>query len=618
MSLFEIGADWPPKDSVDRLNNYNRYKLLYAGDLATWEAVQRQGAQVSYPRKPGEDGEIDYTKLRQQRAQETPARKKYKVMNLMKFIVEKFQELIFNRPIRLNKVKANEQAAYAIRRNIRDTKLNEAGSNALHDRMVLGDAVLKIRVSDNVVYAGRGKQVYVDNVPPQYYFPEFVGGSMSEVSTAHIAIPKKIKTTTAMGEKELTYLCVETHYAGKIVYRLFQVEKNKITREIPHRRETEYSKKLFQDWMNGSKVDADGKDIPEPPPEYETPSEYWTAWPEVAIMPNEANSMILMIDTKADRSLIFHLGGSATSPWGESVFAGDLTPLDEINRKLGGLAHIHDVLSRPRLLYPESRIRASEVINGKIELDIDDIITYAQDDEADKIKYLELQGNGPEMIARYIDSMVDTVMMLKSAPRSLLKPGEGGGESGIAIDKKTFSTALKTNSLIGKFNRLFSEMLWYAQILEVNWKLTVEISAHNTDGEPSEAGTYNQALHIRQNIADYEPEWPVITITPYGLVPSVDVTNTRMKLDAGLITREDAYLEANPDEDPEQIRDVLDTIDEEMAARQAATPEGQTRNDFLGNLAGQRDQRNMPNGMTPGGGSVLAKVIEQNQNTGVA
>ena len=56
MSLFEIGADWPPKDSVDRLNNYNRYKLLYAGDLATWEAVQRQGAQVSYPRKPGEDG----------------------------------------------------------------------------------------------------------------------------------------------------------------------------------------------------------------------------------------------------------------------------------------------------------------------------------------------------------------------------------------------------------------------------------------------------------------------------------------------------------------------------------------------------------------------------------
>ncbi len=545
------GNKFPPKDQRDRLSRYRLMDSLYRGDRAAWKSLssnlqaQYNNFDVKTSTAPDLDEEHRISDL--QVTSETKY-KHYKLINLFQFIVNKMQQLIFNKPIRIKALTKNEDANHAVTRLIRDTKLREIGVKAIKFLQVDGDAVFKLRVGSRPEYKDDPSRVIIDSVPPEFYFPEFEPGSDFAVSAANIAF---IKTLHKSEDDDKKYLMVERHEPGEITYFAYELQGEEIGAEI------EIDNELWKELWG---------DIKQTQP------------------------------TGVDRILVWHVPWNPfKAGWGVSEYNSVLDLLDDMNKKLGGLSHMHDIAASPRLKVPESSVVTGK--DGMLTMKLGDVIPMIPGYGDKDFGWIEINGAGLTITMDFLSEIQEQICMVTSAPRSIFSPkSEGGTESGVAIEKKAVSTALQAGYVIGLLTSVFEEILFYAQRLEVKNGLIVELPPVKIvdEQEPIPEGegleveidkqkpnaTESNAVELTGK-ANYIPERVPIEIQ-FGLSEDETevVDNAIKKLLRGLTTREEAIKEVNPMLDPLFIQEFIEKID----ADQAKQPLERITSDFADNL----------------------------------
>ena len=231
MTTIQIstGRKWPPPDTETqtRLNRYALMDSLYSGDRARWRML-RTTLDAQYSRlnfkKTGAPKLDDEARASDLVSSLQSVRKHYLMWNLIRFITEKLQQLIFNKPVRLKSLTENRDANHATNRLIRDTKIREIGQKIIKSLLVNGDSVIKLRTGMRPQYKDSEEQVLIDVVPAEFYYPEFEPGSDYDVTAVNIAFIK----TLMIAENEENFLLVEHHEPGEISYQVWKMDGDTI------------------------------------------------------------------------------------------------------------------------------------------------------------------------------------------------------------------------------------------------------------------------------------------------------------------------------------------------------------------------------------------------------
>lgn len=548
--IFRIGETYPPKGDVERLTRYRLMDGLYLGDRATWRGLRDylQGGSdkvnISYA-SDVEYGRHFDDKFRQDDLHIKEAKETYIVYNLVRLITDLFSQLGFTRPMRQREIPDNEEAAYAIRRLISDNKLKNFFKQVFKISFVTGDCYAKLRIGSKPEYRNARSEVMFDCIPPEYVFPEFQPGTNWRMEACNIAQKRTIGNNT--------YLLNERHVPGQIQYQIYWIDGGVIRKEI----------------------DFGQQDL-------------WNAlWPGIE-SPTQ--------DTLVDRLLVWAVSWDKyKNGFGESEFYDDLDLFEEVNRKLSGLSHMHEVCTSPILRIPESLMSGQQAKGGYYEMPIKDIIPISPGVPGTDIGWVEITGSGPNLTLEYIHAIIDYIFAITQAPRSFIKTTKEGvqtSESGVAIEKKAASTTLQGLEAISTIREVAEEMLYYAQLLEINHQLEIEmipepkISVHNAlqdngsiEGidttEEKQAGVDLKAAAYSAASPELEFQW--------GLIPDIQqrVQDAIAKIQAGLITRQDAILEANPDIDPAEVQGYLDAVDQDIAQTPVGQATGALRESLL-------------------------------------
>lgn len=552
---FATAMPFPPTESVNRLDTYRFMENLYKGDAALWKKI---ASQSTNPIKVEYDsaGNAKLGKFVQDMSAAFDSldthKQRYLSFNPMRLIVSKMEQLIFNKAVQIANIPDEPETEYAIRRIIRDNRLNNTGKKLVRSLWLNGDLFLRIRVGSHASYRNKEPMVFLDAINPAHCFPVYDSNEMSKCSIIYPLQKEKEK-----------YLLIETHVPGETQYTGYRQKGEEIGEEI------------------------------------EFGSNQWKElWPETRDQ---------VIDTQIDRLAVWHLSdGQIEGNFGIPKFVPAIPMMADMSKKLGGLSHVHDVAASPKLKIPESMTKRK---GNDLEVLARDVIPMMPDIGDMDIGWIEIVGSSMTITEGYIDKLLDYVCFLCSAPRSLLFNNfDGGVESGIAIEKKALSAFLESQSVINDLRDIFSESLYYAQEIENKMKLVVENEVNEiseTDGKEYSSIEYKQA--------DYKVVAPDIRIQ-FSTGNEPNVNNIVTKLNNGLMTRNDAYQEANPDVPPSDTDKKLREIDKE----QNNLPANRATNAFLNNFTQE------PNGGNPrsqdgenfDAENELTRAIQEAQNVG--
>ena len=557
-SQFKSGMKFPPQDSTKRLDQYNKIKALYKNDRSLWIQISDHtdsGVRLRHDAAGDPQTGKYLSDLSSALDKKDTGRKRFISFNPMKLITSKMAQLIFNKPVRIANIKGEPETEYAIRRIIRDNKLNKTGNKAVTDLWLWGDFFGRLRVGSHSSYKDKEPMVFVDRINPRYCFPVYDSDEMSSCAIIH---PGKAEGT------EKKPVLIENHTPGSIEYSGFYMDSETLSEEIP------FGEQIWQ-----------------------------SLWPNI---PQQ------VIDTQVDRLLVWHVAqGQLEGNFGETRFDPVLELIADIGKKIGGLSHVHDVAASPKLRIPESMISRPDG-SADMEVFVRDVIPIFPDTESGAIGWTEIVGSSMTITSDYINGLLDKICFLISVPRSLLFNTEGSVESGVAIINKSLSAFLESQSMIGDIKNIFSEMLYYVQLIENKIGLVVETKIEDQDE------TGNEIEEVIYKKANYTASIPVIDIQ-FSVGNEPNVQNTIAKLNAGLISKADAYTEANPDAEPADVAEKIEEIEEE----QSQLPTNKARNAMLNNFTQEANGGNTRslNGEQFDQTNALTAAIATAQDTGV-
>lgn len=399
---FGEGKYYPPVEQRDRIDRYRRNKKVFKGE--NFEVFKELS------------GKEQYTDLL------------YMSVNMAGIICKKSADFLFGEAVQVKSAKGSgSKEQEALDRFVEDNGLSIQTYESALSNAYRGDSFFKVRYGQE--YGGElpvevdAPRVIIESLDAEYVFPESAIFNKNKIVAYHVAVPVMVE----INDRDAWQLFVESHYAGRIEYRVFNMTAI----------ETEYKGAYYE--VLGWKVDSE-------------------------VM--EGRSVVA---TGVAVPLIVHIPNFATDDTWEGI--DDLTEhmaiFDEINNRLTQIADILDKHSNPAMAVP----------SGILGEDVDGNPTFfvARD------KVFEVMGKD-DVIPQYItwdgqlaqaftelDKLIDILLTTAEIPAVALGKADGGGTSGtsgLAIKWRMNNLLAKINRKRQYYNRGLKQMFVIAQLLE--------------------------------------------------------------------------------------------------------------------------------------------------------
>lgn len=396
-NMFAVGELFPPQQHYNRVRAYKDNRKIFEG----------HHCEVFKKNFLGTD-----------RAKELL----YISVNLAGIICKKSADFLFGEELKVLAGKGEhtpEQEAF--NRFMEENHLNiMLYENALTNAYT-GDTFIKVRYGQE--YAGElppeidSPRVIIENINPEFVFPETVAWDKNKIKCFHVAIPLYDE------DAKQWFLVVESHFAGKIRYAKYVV--------------------------NPLYFNKDNE-------------------PERFSIDGVEDGSIYEVATGVPMPLVVHVPNLSTAnSWHGLDDLTELHPLlDEINNRLSQIADILDKHSNPAMAVPSGLLSADEDGNAQFRVAVDKVFEVMGKDDVIP-QYITWNGQLNEAFQE-LDRLVDMVLMVAEIPAVALGKGDSGtsGSSGLAIKWRMNSILAKINRKKQYYSKALKQMFYVAQQLE--------------------------------------------------------------------------------------------------------------------------------------------------------
>jgi hypothetical protein len=462
--LFEVGELYPSPLHEERIKRYKRNKKLFKGEHL--------------------DVFSKYAPILGERYRKTL----YIAVNLASLVCKKSADFLFGEPTHYSAGKEdNSPEQKALDRIVEQNDLNILNYESALSNAFRGDSFYKIRYGQE--YGGLlpkeidEYRVIIESQNPEYVFPEVVQGDANKVICYHVAYPIQVSADN----DEDWLLKVESHYAGRIEYRTFQ--------------------------MRPLIVNADGE------------VEQWTITDELL---TERKTVM----TGVPFPLIVHVPNYATDDSWEGI--DDLTELypimSEINNRISLIADILDKHSDPALAVPVGTLQEDENGIPQFRVGVDKVFEVMDKNEIIP-QYITWNGQ-LESAFRELEQLIDLFLTIAEIPAVALGRGDSGtsGSSGLSIKWRMNSLLAKINRKRQYYDKALKRVLLIAQLLE-----------HQVKGKELDYEVTMPKIHFKDGLPDDEMEQATIMQLRTGGQPTISQKTAIMMLDG--LTEEQAEKE---------------------------------------------------------------------------
>jgi SPP1 family phage portal protein len=381
----------------------------------------------------------------------------YVSVNLAGIICKKSADFLFGEELKVLAGKgeySKEQEAF--NRLMEENHLNIMLYENAISNAYAGDSFIKVRYGQE--YGGElppeldEPKVIIENINPEYVFPETVSWDKNRIKCYHIAIPLYDE------EEDKWSLTVESHYAGKIVYSRYNI----------------------------APINFNMDNEPD-------------RWAIQGI--DESASYEVM--TGVNMPLVVHIPNLSIADTWEGL--DDLTEilplLDEINNRITQIADILDKHSNPAMAVPSGLLSADEDGNAQFRVAVDKVFEVMGKDDIVP-SYITWNGQLNEAFSE-LDRLVDMVLMVAEIPAVALGKGDSGtsGSSGLAIKWRMNSILAKINRKKQYYSKGIKQVFYIAQKLEealgiADYDITVPV-LHFQDGLPKDEMEQANIMSVR-------------------------------------------------------------------------------------------------------------------------
>lgn len=199
---MDMKNTWPPADSLERLEGYERYRNLFKGKHG--EVFERVDKWL--------DKEMDKTII-------------YIVVNFAGLISKICADLLFGEPLQFHSSQPSVQKA--VDRIVRSNRLHVCNYEMALSSSWRGDAVLKVRFGKRNGWA-KDPEVIIETVPADNFFPDISPDNVQEMRGATIGWIREDPKT------EKRYLRKEIHRPGEILNELWLLGKgDELDKRVP-------------------------------------------------------------------------------------------------------------------------------------------------------------------------------------------------------------------------------------------------------------------------------------------------------------------------------------------------------------------------------------------------
>lgn len=381
----------------------------------------------------------------------------YISVNLAGIICKKSADFLFGEEVKVLAGKGEhtkEQAAF--NRFIEENHLNillyeNALSNAYN-----GDSFIKVRYGQefggDIPEELDKHRIVIENVDPEFVFPEAVVWDKSKIKAYHIAIPIYHE------EEKRWFLNVESHYAGKILYGQYTIEP--------------------------IHFNIDNK-------------------PERFKIVGVVEKSFYQVLTGVNMPLVVHIPNLSTAgSWKGLDDLTELHPLlDEINNRLSQIADILDKHSNPAMAVPSGLLGVNEDGQAEFRVAVDKVFEVMGKDDVIP-QYITWNGQLNEAFQE-LDRLIDLVLTVSEIPAVALGKGDSGtsGSSGLAIKWRMNSILAKINRKKQYYNKGLKTVFYLAQKLEevlgiADYDITIPV-LHFQDGLPKDEMEMASIMNMR-------------------------------------------------------------------------------------------------------------------------
>jgi hypothetical protein len=399
---FNSGDYYPPVEDRDRIDRYRRNKKLFKGQ--NFEVFKN----------------FDGSKKKQDLL--------YVSVNLAGIICKKSADFLFGESVQVKAGSGDsspEQDAFNRFTEQNDMSIlnyESALSNAYR-----GDSFIKVRYGQE--YGGElSKQldparVIIEPIDPMHVFPETSLYNKNKIVAYHVAVPVLVD----VDEQEVWQLFIESHYAGRIEYRVFNLEAL----------ETNYLGSYYEviNWKIGEEI-LEGREV---------------------------------VQTGVPMPLVVHIPNFATDDSWEGI--DDITEhvaiLDEINNRLTQIADILDKHSDPAIAIPSGILGEDGEGNPTFQVSQDKVFEVMGKDDVIP-QYITWDGQLQQAFTE-LEKLVDMLLTTAEIPAVALGKSDGGGTSGtsgLAIKWRMNNLLAKINRKRQYYNRGLKKVYMIAQLLE--------------------------------------------------------------------------------------------------------------------------------------------------------
>lgn len=378
---------FPNDKEAIRLNDYEYYRKLFLGKH--FEAFRIKIDDERYNRA--------YNKLR------------YVVVNFAGLLSKIMADMLFSEPPTIKVPDGDQDWVDAFwRANKMDVQCYESALGNSYN----GDALFKLRSGPRNTLDDENT-VICEDVTPKIYFPEVDGFNVRSE-------PKKVDLKWTFSKGSETFLRVETHEPGKIYNKVYQMEGNKIMREVA--------------------LDYAGLEL-EP----------------------EQN-------TNVDVLLVTHVANWKT---GDRYFGlSDYHDLDylfyALNNRLTKIDNILDKHGDPILMVPPGIIDEKGQVNKKALG-----VLEVSEGETNKPEYIVWDASLQSAFTE-VEKLVDFLYLSAEISPDILGMGEGNSESGRALKFKLMRTIAKTQRKRLYYDQAIKEIIYNAQVFAQKNNLTID------------------------------------------------------------------------------------------------------------------------------------------------
>lgn len=413
MDFISTGQYFPPVEHRERIDRYRRNKKIFKGQhfdvFKDYKGTKKQNELL------------------------------YISVNLAGIVCKKSADFLFGEALQVTAGNGdNSKEQLAFNRFYEENNLNILTYESALGNAYRGDSFVKVRYGQE--YGGElpkeldPSRVIIESVNPETVFPEVSLYNRNKIVAYHIAVPVEV----TIDGKNAWQLFVESHYTGRIEYRVFNIN----------------------------------------PLEYATYGSYnevttWKIESEVI----EARSIV---PTGIAMPLVIHIPNFGTDDTWEGL--DDLTEhlpiIDEINNRLTQISDILDKHADPAMAVPSGIMGEDQDGNPQFNVRRDKVFEVMGKDDVIP-QYVTWEGQLAHAFSE-LDRLVELFLTTSEIPGVALGKADSGtsGASGLSIKWRMNSLLAKINRKRQYYEKGLKQVMFVAQALETvvgksDYKLTI-------------------------------------------------------------------------------------------------------------------------------------------------